>query len=312
MRTLAEGDDDAARFVADADPEALTDYTALRNDPGIEEETLREFAQTVDEFDAMGRDRAAIIDGLADAGDDALANFFRFGGRSAGEVSPDVAQSFRRRLVPEYNADRISAEALGELGGDIRGLEVDPQVSGTEKVLNGVRGFETTSEDNFNSNVLGDLYELRTANRKIRNELSDGDATELQFQPLTDSAQRIDFESLSQEQISGIADDVEFSENRVEDVLNRANRGSGPEFDGIVERRNGKVVYYESKAGGIESPDIKEKIIRFKAYAFLEDNINADDIEVVVLGRSSDTTVRIIGDLDFVGYQQVEWEYRLN
>lgn len=316
VRTLANGDDDAAKFVADADPEALADYTALRNEPGIEEDTLREFAQTADEFDATGRDRAAIIEGLADADDDALENFFRFGGRSSGEVSEGLAQSVRRRLVPEYNNGRLSADALGEIGDDIDTLDTDSRVSGVDRVLRSVVDAETVSRQNFLTQVRGNLYEIRTARRYIRGRLRADDELQLSFRPFED-ADGIDFQRLldDDEQIAQLAEEVNLDETQVRENLKGAvEPGGSPEFDGFRITTQDEVVYYESKSGAVTESDIQKKATFLKAYEQLS---GAERSELVVLSRLPDGDTRIENGVveylqERIGYgrfERVPWEY---
>ena len=315
VRTIAEGDDDAARFIADADSQALADYTALRNEPGIDEETLREFAQTVDKFDATGRDRAAIIDGLSDAGDDALANFFRFGGRASGEVSEDLAQSVRRRLVPEYNKGRLSAKALGEIGDNIDVLDTDSRVSGVDRVLRSVVNAKKPSRQNFQTNIRGNLYEIRTARGYIRGRLDDSDELQLSFEPFdADSKEQIKDIIDDRDRIEQLAEELNQDPDSLESRLKKATKpGSKPEFDGFRIKSQEGVTYYESKSGRVTESDIRKKSAFLKAYTELN---GVDDADIIVLSRlpRSDSDIES-GAVEYLNnrspnsFVQFGWDY---
>lgn len=111
--------------------------------------------------------------------------------------------------------------------------------------------------------------------------------------------------------VNEMSEEFDLNPEDIRDVLRRADKGpTGAEFDAMRFTDDGKIIYYESKAGRVKSGDIKEKFVRFKAYARLDPDIDVENIEFVLVTRKSDEVPDIVGSVDWASHHHHPWAFR--
>jgi len=163
------------------------------------------------------------------------------------------------------------------IGGELRVepayARSNPDFEDTGKVINE----DLTAKDRYvnanDSNVKGAMYEMRVANGKLVDKL-DGDATlKLNFEP------EVGFDSLSSDEVSDIADELEVPECQARDELaSKSPDDPNPEFDGVAIEADGKAVYYGAKSGDVPIRDIKGKLARLRAYQTTNNDVDSSHV----------------------------------
>ncbi|MDS0261096.1 VWA domain-containing protein [Haloarcula sp. S1CR25-12] len=236
----------------------------------------------------------------SDAGN--LDDFFAFDAGKATQVRATVL-----RAVGDGDFDAVTPERAYQFSNDVRELSSNPDVEGASKVINE----DLTSSNGFvnanDNNVKGAMYELRVANGKLSDRL-DGDATlKLSFEP------DVDFDSLSSDEVSDIADELEVPESQVRDELEYGSPDDpNPEFDGFAIEADGKAMYYEAKSGDVSTRDIKGKLSRLRAYQMTDSDVSSSQIRLNSLEpKSSDKVTNkaweFLNDKEFGNAEQFDW-----
>lgn len=160
-RTLANGDDNAARFVAEADADALARFTQLSDDAEIPEGRLQTFAQ---QTDSEGANLVGSLEELSDI--DALETFFKFGGST--DLDEGLARNVRLRLVEGHDGDFITAAGVRDSATDLAELEGRAQVSGLDDVARSIIKGSLESDDiaigiEFGVNCTNSVWQIGTS-----------------------------------------------------------------------------------------------------------------------------------------------------
>ena len=151
------------------------------------------------------------------------------------------------------------------------------------------------------------MYELRVVEGKLARQLDSGETLKLSYEP------DVDFDELSDSDISEIAKEIGIDESEIKDDLGYKSTDKDPEFDGFVIENDEKAVYYETKSGEVSTEDIEKKLSFLKAYEKRKPEVTESQLQLNSLEPRSNTdkvTQKIwdyLNDNEFGNARQFDW-----